>query len=558
MKRIKLLILTLPALFAVASCNYLSDTPAEYLNPEKLFTDERWAEQNLRMAFSYLPTGFNRYSGAFLDASTDDAAYVLDNAAINLISRSLLSLANPGEGYWEDGYKGVRRTIYFETHIGKLTRIPSFTDEMVEKRKLEWTGESKTLRALFYFELVKRYGGVPVVKELITEEEARTLTRGSFEECIEYIVELCDEAVSILPETNVFGRIGKGGALAVKAKALAYAASELYDNASGPLWGYTSGSRSDRQKRAARALADVINYEVNGTPAYGLINDYSQVATNVSATNTEVILAAPAANNNTLERNLYPPTLLGNGSTFPSQNLVDAYEYKGTYNPANPYLNKDPRFDMTIVYDQSVLGARGTIYTRTGEGSTQDGLNAVINKSTITGYYLRKFLAPSINFTLATPGNTTRMFPIIRLADMLLLYAEMANHAWGPDSDPENLGLTALDAINKVRGRNGVAMPAIGNTVTQAELVVKIKNERRVELAFEDQRYFDLRRWKDAEDVLVKPLKGMKVEMVESILSYTDITVDNKRDFNPKMYFAPIPYTETKANPNLTQNPDWN
>lgn len=551
-------IIVLLSAFCASSCDYLDDVPGEYLDPEKLFVDERWAEQNLRMAFAYLPTGFNRYSGAFLDASTDDGAYVIDNNNINLISRGLLSLANPGESFWDEAYMGIRRTIYFEEHIGKLTRIPSFTEEMVEKRKNEWRGETMTLRALYYFELIKRHGGVPVVKEILTEQEVKKLVRNDFAVCIEYIVELCDKAEKILPETNVFGRISRGAALAVKAKALAYAASDLYnENVSSPLLGYTSGSRQERYERAAEALAAVINMEINGSPAYSLISDYSQIALNITATNTEVILANPFANNNTLERNLYPPTLLGNGSTFPSQGLVDAYEYKGTPNPANPYLNKDPRFDMTVVYDMSQLGPRGTIYTRTGDGATQDGLNAVKNKSTITGYYLRKFLSPSVNFTLPTPGNTSRMFPVIRLADILLLYAEMANEAYGPGSDPKDFGLTALDAVNMVRQRPGVVMPVIPSTVTTAELRAGIKNERRVELAFEDQRYFDLRRWKDAGMALNLPLKGMEVKDVSGTLTYTAITVDDKRKFDTKMYYAPIPYSETKANPNLVQNPDW-
>lgn len=569
MKRIKLIIflITLPAAFLVTSCNFLNETPEEYLSAEQLFADERWAEQTLRMAFTHLPSGFNRYGGAFIDASTDDGAYVIDNAAINLISRGLLSLANPGEAFWENGYKGIKLTLYFESNIHYLKLIPAMTEEQIIQRKGEWIGETKVLRALYYFELVKRYGGVPIVTRLLSEEESRSFARNNFEDCVEHIVELCDEAESILPETSVFGRMNKGSALAIKAKTLAYAASELYDNVSNPLLGYTttnsSGNIATRQKRAAHALAEAINYKANGATAYALLNDYSQVAINVSAANTEVIIANPLVNNNSLEKNLYPPTLLGNGSTFPSQGLVDAYEYKGTPDPGNPYLHKDPRFDMTVVYDESVMGARGTIYTRTGEGSTQDGLGAVKNVSTITGYYLKKFLSPtSVNFTLATPGNSTRMFPIIRLADLLLLYAEMANHAWGPDSDPDNLGMTALEAINKVRGRTGVGMSAIPGTTTQIELTDRIKNERRVELAFEDQRYFDLRRWKDAEKVLTKKpenfLYGMEVQMKEGDLEYKKIVVDELRDFNVKMYFAPIPYSEIKANSNLEQNPGWN
>ncbi len=551
-------ILVLAAAFATVSCEYLDETPGEYLTPEKIFADERWAEQALRMAYTYLPTGYNRYGGAFIDASTDDGAYAVDNGSINLISRGLLSLANPGESCWSDSYKGIRSALFFEENIHNLLWIPSYTDAQVVQRKAEWVGETKALRALYYFELVKRYGGVPIVTQTLTEEQARQVVRSGFAECVDHIATLCEQAAAVLPETAAFGRMSKGAALAIKGKALAYAASDLYDNVTNPLLGYTSGSILDRQRRAAEALAEVINYTVSGAKAYALKADFATICTDVTTANKEVILADPQTTNSSVEKNLYPPTLLGNGSTFPSQNFVDAFEYKTAADPLNPYLNRDPRFGMTVLYDESALGVRGTIYTRVGAGATQDALNAVKEKSTITGYYLRKFLAPSINFAATNSGNTTRLFPLIRLADILLLYAEMANEAYGPDGDPDAAGITARGAVNQVRARTGVAMPAIAAGVTAPQLRERIRNERRVELAFEDQRYFDVRRWKTAMTALNEHLRGMQVEKISGTMTYTIFTVDNQRRFHPYMYYSPIPYSEIKANPNLVQNPDWN
>lgn len=554
------LLVTAFAVCSCSSCDFLDQSPEYYLTPDGVFIDNTWAEQCLNTAYLFVPEGFNRIGSSFLAAATDDGVYCTEENAINKLGRGLVSSADPVESYWADGLAGIRSTLYFEKHIPKLENIPAKTPAEVAQRRREMTGESAGLRGLFYFELLKRYGGMPIITDVIEigDPLVTSIKRATFEETVEHIVALCDSAYDRLPETLPLGRMTKGAALAIKAKCLAYAASDLYEGQVNPLLGY-GGGQIERQKKAAKALAAVINFGVaqSGEKTYQLFNNYAKICTDITAANRELIFIKGAAKSNSLEKNLYPPTKKGNGGTFPTQEFVNAFEMVDGSIPATPYTytGRDPRFGMSVLYDGATLGERGVIYTHLGDLGTEDGYAKVVNKSTTTGYYLRKFLYTVVNFDNETAGNTERVFPVIRLADILLLYAEMMNAAYGPDQDPEGYGMTALAAINSVRGRAGVSMPLLTTTDRQ-ELQRQIINERRVELSFEDQRYFDLRRWKLAEEALSKPVHGMKITWSDS-KSHDEITVDNLRKFTSNMYFSPVPYTEILINTNLEQNPGW-
>lgn len=554
----KLLVATLVAC-SFPSCDFLEEKPEYYLTPDEVFIDDTWAEQTLNMAYYYISPGFNN-RGSFLESATDDGVHCIDASNINKLARAQVSSASPGESYWMQGYAGIRSTLYFEEHIHKLQTIPSKTEAEVAMRRREMIGESQGLRALFYFELLRRHGGVPIVPYVlqIGDPLATTIARSTFDETLKHIVELCDSSYAMVRQDLTLGRMSKGAALAIKAKCLAYAASDLYANQANPLLGY-AGGQQERQAKAAKALAEVINFGMadNGEKTYQLYNDYSKVCTDITAANKELILIFGTPKSNTLERNLYPPTKKGNGGTYPTQEFVNAFEMKDGSMPINnhTYTDRDPRFEMTVLYDGGTLGARGVIYTHVGDLGTDDGYAKITNKSTTTGYYLRKFLYTEINFDNATAGNTERVFPVIRLADILLLYAEMMNEAYGPDQDPLNYGMTALGAINSVRNRTGVKMPLL--TITDKTLLrEQIRKERRVELSFEEQRYFDLRRWNIAEQVLNRPVHGMKITW-NGDKTYEDIVVDNQRKFTTNMYFSPIPYSEQIVNENLVQNPGW-
>lgn len=542
------------------SCSFLDEKPLEYWQPEDVFVDGDRAGQVLHAAYGFMPAGFNQL-GAFLDAATDDAAHVNRSNQIYKLSHGFVTERNPIDESWTGSYIGIRRTLYFEEYIHLLQNWPGENAEQVENRKKIWVGESRALRALFYFELIKRYGGVPLIKKTysLNDHEIVTIPRNNFEDCVDYIVELCDSAANALnvtPYGSSFGRMTKGAALAIKAKTLAYAASPLFNGAQNPLFGYTDNDVKTRWEKAAKALKEVIDLKnSSGATVYTLYSNFEKLFIIAPDNNKEYIVTTGNPKGYGLESLLYPPSLLGGGNTCPSHNFVKAFEkIKGTpvdFSAVDRYEGLDPRFNATVVYDGAVLGARGKI--NISDQNSQDAIEKIINRSTVTGYYLRKFLDTNVNLSATTPAATFHMFPVIRLADIYLLYAEAMNQAYGPNNAAA-LGLTAVEALNKVRNR--VSMPAY-QTNSQEEMMQKIINERRVELAFEEQRYFDLRRWKLADTYLNKSLIGLRIEKDGNKTNASEFVVDEQRHFDTKMYYAPIPYSEMQLNTNLVQNPGW-
>ena len=214
---------------------------------------------------------------------------------------------------------------------------------------------------------------------------------------------------------------------------------------------------------------------------------------------------------------------------------------------------------MNVIFNESVVRGSGAtaqrVFTHLGEGQTNDGLGVVSQQSTTTGYYLRKFLDyTNINFDAASPGQTFHLWPLIRYADILLLYAEMMNAAYGPEN-PHTYGMTAKQAVERVRQRAGITGYLLPEGLSKEPMFEWIKKERRVELCFEEQRFFDLRRWKDVES-LKQPVGGLKITKTGDSYTFQQIVVDNARAFTDRMYFQPIPVTET-INLGIPQNPGW-
>ena len=564
MRTIKHILITGCIALAVSSCDYLDQQPYEYWQPEETFIDYNKTIQMLNSVYVSMPNGYQSNYTAFLDASTDDGAYVDPANAMYNLGQGYATEISPIENRWADLYIGIRRTLYFEQYIPLLQNNAGWTDAQVESYKELAIAESKSVRALYYFELIKRYGGVPLVKKTYTldDKEIITLPRNNFSDCVDYIVSLCNEASEVFTRYNYitnqyrgFGFLSASTCpLAIKAKTLAYAASPLFNNVQNPILGYTDGNVQERWKLAAKALKTVIDLAPSKLYLYPNFEKLFIIQPNQ---NTEYIVYTGNPKNYMLELYNYPPSLLGSGGTCPSHNLVCAFEKKdGSANDMQSdtrFENMDPRFDVTIVRDGSILGARGAIDI--SDPNSQDAIGKVNLRSTVTGYYLRKFLDTNINLSAQTITSTYHYFPVIRLADIYLLYAEAMNEAYGPN-DAADLGWTALEALNKVRTRAGITVPY--TTTSQTEMTKKIRNERRVELAFEDQRYFDLRRWKTAEKDLNQPLMGFRIERQDNgVVSTHEFVVDGQRKFNTKMYYSPIPYSEMQLNTNLVQNPGW-
>ncbi len=577
MRKIQL-ISTIFLLLFLAACNYMDEVPYDWAQPDDVFTSEAQYMRPINQTYSYLPGGFNRLSSAYLDAATDDGMCTIAGSSIHQLSRAFVTSNSAIEGCWSSSYDGIRQALYVQKNLQEQPLVLNQkTPQDVTALKQIFSGEMYALRAYFEFDLLRHYGGYPIVDKVypIGDPETSQFSRGNFADCVQHIENLCDSATKYLdvePQGNSFGRMTKGAALAIKAKTLVYAASPLYNQSgnTNPLTGYINVASEDvkaRWEAAAKACADVINLKTasqsNKYSLFALSKTVTYDKLFVTCPNNEYIMFIDAAKSNGLENRQYPPSISKNsgGGTVPTQELVDAFTLSSgadyTRGAIPQYTGLDPRFDYIIGYNGSKYGSRGTIYTKTGTGATMDALNAVVDKSTNTGYYLRKFLDLNVSFSVANAATTFHIYPLIRLADIYLMYAEAMTQAYGIDADPKGYGLTAKSSVQAIRTRAGfTADQYLTGVTTPDQMMNKIKKERRVELCFEEQRYFDLRRWMDG-DLLNRPVSGVHIDANGTQTTYNYFIVDDQRKFDPKMYFHPIPLSEMKVSPKMVQNPGW-
>lgn len=556
------------------SCDFLDESPADWHTTEDAFHYESTYMKNVNQCYSYIKNGYNRVDGAFLDAATDDATATMQSSNIHKLAQGFQSSSSIFESCWSNSYDGIRQTLFTEKYLKEFSLFMNGkTDADVKLIKDNCIAQVIALRALYEFDLLRHYGGYPIIDRYMefSDPAFKTLKRNTFEECVNNIVALCDSSVTDLKVADAeFGRMEKGTALAIKAKTLVFAASALYNQTGNlnPLVGYVNPTPVDiqiRWEKAAEACAAVINLKNGAANRYVLSTNYATLFN--ACPNNEYIAFFATPKSNGLENRQYPVTLSksAGGGTVPSQQFVDAFTnvdgstYSRAANEAPIYTGRDKRFDQIIGYNGSTYGLRGKIYTQLGTDETADGLNKQQDRSTNTGYYLKKFLDTNINFGIASPITTFHLFPIIRLADIYLFYAESMTQAYGFESDPKSFGLTAKAAVQKVRTRAGFDIATdkyFDGATDKASQLQKIYDERRIELSFEEARFFDLRRWMMV-DALRQPIKGMKIQNDLGTLTYTEIIVDDKRKFEDKMYFTPIPLTETQIFTNLEQNPGW-
>jgi starch-binding outer membrane protein, SusD/RagB family len=508
--------------------------------------------------YAYLPHGFNRIEGAMLASATDEAVHSGSGTAIQRLNNGSWGPFNNPDDHWANLYAGIRKAnLFLENTAGYEKTI--YRDTITDAGKTNYNNqlrdmgwllaEARFLRAYFYFELAKRYGGVPVITHTLTNDDAVGIARNTFEETVEFIISELDDVAGKLRETWVgfdndqkIGRATKGAALALKARTLLYAASPLHNTA----------NNRDKWIKAAEAAHEVIAMN-----RYSLGSNYRNLFRDMQ--NNEFIFERRYAASNDLERASYPVGFEGAiGGINPSQNLVDAYETSNglpidqdpSYNPQRPFNNRDPRLTMSIIVNGSEYkGRQVEIWPGGLDGPGKP-------RVTRTGYYLKKFVDEGLDLSQNRTSAHTWIY--FRYAEILLNYAEAMNEAYGPD-DAAGLSLTAKEALNRVRKRAGVNMPAI-TVDSKDEFRKRVRNERRVELAFEEHRFWDVRRWNIAEQVFGSPIFGVKVIRNSNnsfTYEYPSVPVE-KRVFEPKMYLFPIPVSEiTKTAGKLQQNAGW-
>jgi hypothetical protein len=565
MKRINLYIagLLLSSCF-LGACekDFLDKQPLDKISDATVWNDFALAQAYLNNIYTGLPNGFQR-SYYMLESATDNADntyqwtdaekfnfgdYNPSNFPTFGVPWSVDGLESWSEGPWNMYYNYIRRANIFLSRVDEVPGDKAQIDRM--------KGEAKFLRALFYHELSRLYGGVPIVTEALGVEnlEAMLTPRNTYEETVTFIVNELTEAASLLPDTRYLGRAVQTSALALKGRVLLYAGSPQFNN------GSFNTARMAESAAASKAVID------KGT--YSLFPNYGNMFMAANNNNIEVIFDnqyKQGIRGHYVDQFNTPIELGGGwGGTSPTQNLVDKYEMTDgkfynespLYSPTQPYQNRDPRFYATVFHDGSKWGDV-TIQTRVGGLNGIDGgVNGTNGDATKTGYYMRKFLDPANTNNLYLGGGSSyNNWIIIRLAEVLLNYAEAQNEAVGPDA-------TVYDAVNMVRARPGVNLPPVPAGLSKEAMRERIRHEREIELAFEEHRFYDVRRWNIAEQVLNGPIYGFRIGPNGEVTGgpagkpYGRFVVET-RIFQPKHNLMPIPQKERDKNPKLEQNPGW-
>lgn len=567
--------------------------PLDEISDQTLWKDPALIEANINDI--YLGMGHG-HQGTMLAALSDEAHFIHGYGA-NEVVQSTIGPSNRGiydharfrHFHWDYIYSYIRNVNTFFSEIGEA----DLGDQEIIDRS---TGEAHFLRAYFYHNLLRIYGGVPIITEVFgldAEIDQLQTPRNSFEETVNFIVDEAEAAADLLPPIQVgnnLGRASASAALALKSRVLLYAASDLYhENPSGNNYtGYISGqNRNDFWQEAKDAAEDVMNmgyhYLFRANPAAGdsiALNYYELF---LQKDNPEAILSRFFLKS---RGDGYNPGLQNGPNGYhnwagntPIQQLVDDYQmedgsefdWSNPEHAAAPYENRDPRFYASILYDGAKWRPRpsdvtdidpfGIIQTFT-ELETPNGTFAGVDtrdspiedwNGSFSGYYLRKFIDENVNHSTENKQEVPWIF--FRYAEILLNYAE-ASIELGDYAD-------ARDALNQIRRRAG--MPEY-TTETGEELKAEYRNERRIEMAYEEQRYFDIRRWMIAPEVMDEDAAGIDIwvkgDNRADRNTYYDYVYEvnesiQNRFWDNKMYFAPISHDEMNRNIQLEQNPGY-
>jgi len=553
------ILLTGSIIFSAVSCkkDFLNVTPTNLISETAILSDSSLFEDYVLARYLGVKLqdkegegtnpGFGRgFEYGLWSSITDESIYTSDDNTW-VIQKGLLAPENTGIAgtLWGRSYRSIRECNYALNNIDQVT--------MSDAHRIELKAELRFIRAYRYHDLIRNYGGVVLMGDKVYDlddnlQDASLYKRSSLKDCMNYVLAELDAATAGLPLDNgsswAPGRATKGAALALKSRLTLYAASPLYN----------VGTWAD----AVTAAQAVISLDKYSLYTGGYDNLF------LSADNNEGIFVryyTTNARHVCLEISNGPNGYDGWGGNTPLQNLVDDYEMKNGlpvtnsasgYDSTHPYLNRDPRFYATILYnDAPYRGDTVETYVPGGKDSKDGPSNW---NTSLTGYYLKKFMNNS--YPIDNPWNSAGYQPwyYIRYAEVLLNFAEAANEAYGPDVVPSGSVYSARTAINAIRERAG--MPDVSTGMSQVQMRNAVRYERRVELAFEEHRFYDVRRWKIADSTENVPAYGMTItKNSNGTFSYTRRVSLTGRSFSDKEYWLPIPRSEIQASNNqLEQN----
>ncbi|WP_255474317.1 RagB/SusD family nutrient uptake outer membrane protein [Pontibacter qinzhouensis] len=501
-------------LVAGVSCkDFLDKVPLNSISNETFWLSEGDAQAALTGVYSRLQQNFLGYERVYLDGLSDNAYLDPGNGNQSSMLNMTIGSISPVLGgainnIYSSPYRAITSCNYF---LDNIDRAP-----IAEETKTRYKAEARFIRALAYFDLVQAFGGVIIYRNFFAVTDDAKIAKSTPEEVYAFIHEDLDFAIANLPDERYNGRAVRGSAQGIKARALI---------------------TQNKFSEAIPVLQQIIN-----SGRYALANNYAalfRTAGQASAdVNREIMFSTQYLAPNNVHRT--SPGAAGMDIELgwfslmqPYKDLVDAYEMTDgkpaslspLFDPANPYANRDPRLDMTVKLPGEVW--------RNGAGVEWAG-----SYTSVTGFLMEKYVDLSrAPFTTATAQNSDQDYIHLRYADVLLMYAEAMNEVNGPGEEVYN-------ALNQVRSRPTVNMPAVDQLMynTQESLREYIRNERRVELALEGQRYNDLKRWRIAHIKLptLRTPAGAQLQ------------------FNTTNYVLPFQQAELDANPNLVQNDGYN
>lgn len=533
-----LIVCVVSAVLSLTACDALDITPSDSYSDPVVWQDQNLIKMFVNDQYGALVGQDNFYRYSFF---SDEVYQKYNDEGCDYVRENILTSDNVGSvsdvlNFWNTGYSSLH---YVNTFFANIETSP--VDAEFKKTMI---GEMKFIRAFIYFRLIRSYGGVPILEEVYDiNSDWSKVKRNTYEECVDYIIRNLDEVIAALPNRpKERNRVSANAARALKSRVLLYSASALNN----------PDNKKEKWQKAADAAKELFD------KGYTLSDNYREMFLDVA--NSEYILAKEFSEtySHKLGFNLACTGDGGRGWSTPTQNMVDIYEMldgtipvlntktgeinpKSTYDPQKPYEKRDPRFYDCVYYNGST-----TINNRIVE-TFQGGADMQTQDMTMTSYYLRKFV--NENDPVSQSHHYTTPFPFFRLAEIYLNYAE-AEYQLGNEG-------VAREYVNKVRARKSVNMPAI--TESGDALLKRIYHERQIELAFEGHRYFDLRRWKIADNA---PLIGFKITKNESnnytYERYTLSLTSREKDWKDAFFVLPIHYEEIQKSKNsLEQNPGY-
>lgn len=559
--------------------DFLDKQPSNELTEDEVFSDWTTTMQFHYDTYNFLRHGAGRINNSWMDAATDLAHTSYANGGV----RSSFNIGNyyadrgapELTATWEHYYRGIRKCNRLLERINDVPKASDLSQEKYETDKANYIAESRFLRAYFYWELFLRYGPIPLVTDVLDPDGdllTGYTTRPSLKTYVDWVLKELTECENNLmdkpAETDRKGRICKSMAHAMVSRIKLYMASDRFRSESGISW--------QEAADAAKSFIDTYGadyglYTTDSDPANRytnaiLKNAHEDGNNEIIFWRNDVRVGWGAIVNDT------PVGEGGNGGLCPSQNLVDMYdmangqspfsEYDATgapkysgftptintnsgYSDTNPYNDRDPRFRATVLFNGTSWG-NGIINVIKGQRDNPLGNT----NATPTGYYVKKYIPENILDNNHT-GTNYRNWIIIRYAEILLNYAEALNEAQGPVAD-------VYDALQQIRDRAGMTAKLTdrNDLASQANMRNFIRKERTIELAFEDHRAWDVRRWNVAVEALSRPIYGMEVSKdAVGQFVYTR-KVAAERTFDEKMYLYPIPEAEVWKT-SIENNPGW-